>query len=306
MSLLCDAVQKGSLTEVRERLSAGDPADEIDEHSGDALLTLAAMNGSLDIARALLDAGAHPNDRRSVIPPLVAAAGMGYPDIVALLLEREADVDARNAEGGTALMMAAAGGHLSIVNLLLEADADVRIRDQDGMRAIHFAAEKQHEAIVEAIAPYSTASDVRQAELTLRVGKSGATKEDIRNFHRAAKLGDMTAVEAYLDSGRDVDAMNTSGETALFFAARRGHIDVIKLLIARGANVNHLDTGDNSALLSAFNEKGMPAYEYLRPLVAPPVLKKWDKWLARAVKRAETRYPEMAKLLRAQHPEPFE
>jgi hypothetical protein len=58
----------------------------------------------------------------------------------------------------------------------------------------------------------------------------------------AVRSGDVKRVTAVLDKGADVNAKTRYGATALTFAADKGHIDVIKLLIARGADVNAQDT----------------------------------------------------------------
>ena len=58
----------------------------------------------------------------------------------------------------------------------------------------------------------------------------------------AARAGDTARVTAALDKGADVNVKTRYGATALIFAADRGHIEVVKLLISRGADVNVQDT----------------------------------------------------------------
>ena len=58
----------------------------------------------------------------------------------------------------------------------------------------------------------------------------------------AARAGDTARVTAALDKGVDVNAKTRYGATALIFAADRGHIEIVKLLIARGADINVQDT----------------------------------------------------------------
>ena len=54
----------------------------------------------------------------------------------------------------------------------------------------------------------------------------------------ATRAGDAARVTAALDKGADVNAKTRYGATALTFAADRGHVEIVKLLIARGADVN--------------------------------------------------------------------
>jgi hypothetical protein len=61
-------------------------------------------------------------------------------------------------------------------------------------------------------------------------------------LHAAAKAGDAKRVEALLARGADVNAKTAYGATALHFAADKGHLAVVKVLIAHKANVNQADT----------------------------------------------------------------
>ena len=58
----------------------------------------------------------------------------------------------------------------------------------------------------------------------------------------AARAGDVARVTKALDQGADVTAGNRYKATALFFAADRGHTEVIKGLLDRGADINAVDT----------------------------------------------------------------
>jgi uncharacterized protein len=54
----------------------------------------------------------------------------------------------------------------------------------------------------------------------------------------AARTGDRSRVAALLDGGVDVNAQSRYGVSALGFAAERGHFDVVRLLVERGARVD--------------------------------------------------------------------
>ena len=70
-----------------------------------------------------------------------------------------------------------------------------------------------------------------------------ASKQELNDqFWEAVRQGDLAAVTALLDKGADVNAKFRYGATALFKAAERGHTEIVKLLLARGADVTVKDT----------------------------------------------------------------
>lgn len=105
------------------------------------------------LVRRLLEAGADPDTgqipsyKLPANPPLRSAegtvlgnvAGGGSVEMVRILLEGGATVDARQPGWRTPLMMAAAGGHVEVVRMLLAAGADVAAKDSDGRTALDLA-----------------------------------------------------------------------------------------------------------------------------------------------------------------------
>lgn len=61
-------------------------------------------------------------------------------------------------------------------------------------------------------------------------------------FFAAARKGDAAAVKALLDGGVNVNSKTHYGATALSYACDKGHVEVVRLLIERGADVNVKDT----------------------------------------------------------------
>ena len=61
-------------------------------------------------------------------------------------------------------------------------------------------------------------------------------------FWEAVRKGDVPGTTALLDQGAEVNAKFRYGTTALFKAAERGHLEIVKLLLARGADVTVKDT----------------------------------------------------------------
>lgn len=107
---------------------------------GESPLMLAAIRGRLDLAKRLIERKAEVN--KPGWTPLHYAASNTEPvarDMVQLLLDHYAYIDAESPNRSTPLMMAARYGHASVVGLLLEEGADPMLRNDLGMTAIDFA-----------------------------------------------------------------------------------------------------------------------------------------------------------------------
>jgi ankyrin repeat protein len=71
----------------------------------------------------------------------------------------------------------------------------------------------------------------------------------------AVRKGDAGRVKALLAQGADANAKSPYGATGLFFAADRGNIEIIKILLDHGANVNVKDTFYGATALSWATQK---------------------------------------------------
>ena len=72
--------------------------------------------------------------------------------------------------------------------------------------------------------------------VTAAVAQSPAQGSD--TLLDAARTGDRARVASLLDGGADVNAVSRYNVSALGFAAERGHVEIVRLLVERGANVN--------------------------------------------------------------------
>ena len=84
------------------------------------------------------------------------------------------------------------------------------------------------------------------------------TQKKMLNFQLAvvSMKGDLKAAESLLDAGADVDSDVKWGMTPLMFASAEGHMDLMRLFLERGADVNKCDPHNRNALLYSV------AYEY--------------------------------------------
>ena len=100
-------------------------------------LMIAALAGELEICQKLIDKGADVN--KTGWTPLHYAATRGHLDVMRLLLENHAYIDAASPNATTPLMMAAQYGTTAAVKLLLEEGADAMLKNQRGLTALDFA-----------------------------------------------------------------------------------------------------------------------------------------------------------------------
>jgi len=114
---------------------------------------LAAWKGNTNMLRILLDLGADVNWKNPGWneTPLYWAALYGKRESAALLIERGADLNARLADGTTALATAAHFGHQNVVALLLEKGADTSFRNTRGLTAAELANELGYTGIANLI-----------------------------------------------------------------------------------------------------------------------------------------------------------
>jgi len=110
--------------------------------AADEKLYRAVGTGTVDEIRKLLASGANPNApsyRGDGYTPLIEAAFRGRLDVVRLLIDKKASVNARSRAGWTALMSAAWEGHTEVVKLLLQKGADAHGKNGRGDTALSLA-----------------------------------------------------------------------------------------------------------------------------------------------------------------------
>ncbi|KFY83567.1 hypothetical protein V498_07971, partial [Pseudogymnoascus sp. VKM F-4517 (FW-2822)] len=219
--------------------------DSRDIGHGQTSLFWAAENGHEAVAKLLLQKGADV-DAKDVDggTPLRRAAVYGHKAVAKLLLQKGADVDAKDSEyGPTPLCFAAGHGQEAVAKLLLEKDADVDANNSEyGPTPLCCAAAQGEEAI---------------AKLLLEKGADvDAKDEDGRTpLSRAAAQGHEAVAKLLLQKGADVDAKDKSSRAPLSWAAQHGHEAVAKLLLRKGADAWAMDGVARSPLMWALEKR---------------------------------------------------
>ena len=140
------------------------------------------------------------------------------------LLEQQADVDAPQADGATALHWAVYNQDIDTTRLLLEAGADPRVANRDGATPMMLASISGHPELI---------------ELLLDAGASA--NEPFRNGETplmfAARTGSVEAIESLLEHGAEIDAREgLRGTTALMWAAAQSNSEAVAALLEHGAD----------------------------------------------------------------------
>jgi ankyrin repeat protein len=123
---------------------------EIRTDKDESPLMLAAIKGQLELCRQLIARDADVN--KPGWAPLHYAATSGNVQVIQLLLDHFAYIDADSPNGSTPLMMAAMYGSDEAVKVLLDAGADASLKNTMGLTALDFAQRSGHEDSVALIA----------------------------------------------------------------------------------------------------------------------------------------------------------
>ncbi|XP_036692443.1 protein TANC2 isoform X7 [Balaenoptera musculus] len=258
---------------------------------------------NIKVSRLLILGGANINYRTEVLnnaPILCVQCHLGYTEMVALLLEFGANVDASSESGLTPLGYAAAAGFLSIVVLLCKKRAKVDHLDKNGQCALVHAALRGHLEVVKFLIQcdwtmagqqqgvFKKSHAIQQA--LIAAASMGYTeivsylldlpekdeeeveRAQINSFDSlwgetaltaAAGRGKLEVCRLLLEQGAAVAQPNRRGAVPLFSTVRQGHWQIVDLLLTHGADVNMADKQGRTPLMMAASEGHLGTVDFL-------------------------------------------
>ncbi|KAF7285836.1 ankyrin repeat and KH domain-containing protein 1-like isoform X5 [Rhynchophorus ferrugineus] len=268
------------------------PRMEVDsetESNHDTALTLACAGGHEELVTLLIsrDADIEHRDKKG-FTPLILAATAGHDKVVEILLNNSADIEAQSERTkDTPLSLACSGGRYEVVELLLNRNANKEHRNVSDYTPLSLAASGGYVNIIRLLLSHG-------AEINSRTG----SKLGISPLMLAAMNGHTAAVKLLLDMGSDINAqIETNRNTALTLACFQGRHEVVSLLLDRKANVEHRAKTGLTPLMEAasggYVEVGRVLLDKGADVNATPVPSSRDTALTIAADKGHVRFVEL-------------
>jgi ankyrin repeat protein len=183
-------------------------------------MTMARKNWNRDVVKLLVSEGASAD--------LDTLAYLG--DLARVKNFVQSDSDVNQGQLNWALRAALNEAHIDVAEFLLERGADINLRDGNEATILHSWGWGGDPADAARVIKFAISHG---ADVNALQGESRWTP-----LHSACYQGRGSVAEVFIDNGADVNAKDKHSHTPLYFAVRKKDIDTVKLLIAKGANVN--------------------------------------------------------------------
>lgn len=162
-------------------------------------------------------------------------------EMVELLLDTGVDASVTDEDGTPILLFAVASGHVEIAEVLLDAGADPNASGHHGTAlATALRLKKTHTG--------------QKAELIELLLDAGAKPDNDALINAARGGGGVRITTLLLDAGADLNAVNSSGWTALMAAAETGDAELVGALLKAGANPNAQNQIGRTPLMMAAHD----------------------------------------------------
>ena len=236
MTALHKAAMYGRVDVVRLLLEFG-AAVGIRDQLGYNALVWAVRANEVSVSRLLLQNGSDPEFKTypNYSSPIAIAARQGHEEILELLTEYGADDAGKHKLIVDAFLDAALNGRNGIVRLLVRNDKSWELSEQDLARAMTKAASRGH---------VTTMSILLKAGVNVK-SPSSLSRESLQE---AAKGGHSEATQLLLTAGANPNIQTLDGNLPLHEAARNGHVGIVALLLEHGADVNALNSKGETAI----------------------------------------------------------
>ncbi|XP_055286955.1 ankyrin repeat and KH domain-containing protein 1 isoform X7 [Moschus berezovskii] len=254
---LMEAASAGHVEVARVLLEHGAGINTHSNEFKESALTLACYKGHLDMVRFLLDAGADQEHKTDEMHTALMEACMdGHVEVARLLLDSGAQVNMPADSFESPLTLAACGGHVELAALLIERGANLEEVNDEGYTPLMEAAREGHEEMVALLLAQGAninaqTEETQETALTLAccggfsevadfLIKAGADIElgCSTPLMEASQEGHLELVKYLLAAGANVHATTATGDTALTYACENGHTDVADVLLQAGADLD--------------------------------------------------------------------
>jgi ankyrin repeat protein len=258
---LMTASRTGNVDAVKVLLAHGADVNATESWHGETALMWAVAQKHAAAARELIARGADVNarsttnrwERQNSAEPrekwlplgglnvLEFAARQGCVDCIPVLLQAGADINAVDQDGITPLLSAMINGHYDVANVLIEKGANPNIADRTGRTALYSAVDDHTMPASNRPSPKEIDNEVSSLDVVEALVAKGA------NIN--AQLKQQQPYRTKLDRGDDT--MLTTGTTPLLRAAKAGDIEVMKFLLAKGADAKLTTRNGINPLMAA-------------------------------------------------------
>ena len=261
-----EAAERGDLPAVESLIAKG--TDVNAQYNGVTALMAASLHGHTQVVRVLLDNGADVNGKTAnQATALIAASLYGHKEIVELLLAKGADVNVKGGKNSeTALIAASRQGGKEIVQLLLAKGADVNAgsigpyvdsKATDGFSALMFASQEGHKEVVQLLLAKGADVNAKATTTIMRHSQEGHKEVNnmpdlYANLPESVKEGNFVNQVFVKGQGQ---GMVIKDVTALMLASLHSHKEVVRLLLAKRADVNANTTDGQTALSLASQDE---------------------------------------------------